>query len=196
MAMNIRADAGKFWRRFSLPQKTAMLFSCGLACGLFLYFNVYANTPYYLSAESRMCVQCHVMESQYATWNHSAHRQYAQCGDCHLPHHNPVAKYAIKARDGMKDLTLFMLRMEANIPHSTASTKEIIRGNCLRCHEKAMTDVDPGTHIDGSERLCWNCHRDVPHGRTRGLASVNQPGAQLITKPVPAWLKVKLTQTE
>lgn len=196
MAMKILDKAGKTWKRFSFWQKTTMLCSSGVAAGLFLYFNVYADTPYYLSDESKMCVQCHVMQSQYATWNHSAHRQYAQCGDCHLPHHNPVAKYAIKARDGMKDLTLFMLRMETNIPHSTVSTQLIIQGNCLRCHEKAMVEVDPGTHIDGSDRLCWDCHRDVPHGRIRGLASVNQPGAQLLTKPVPAWLKAELKQTE
>jgi len=44
-------------------------------------------------------------------------------------------------------------------------------------------------HFRTDGRKCWECHREVPHGRVNSLSSV--PNAQIpkVRKEVPEWIK-------
>ena len=53
----------------------------------------------YLSTDPRACVNCHIMRSQYDSWQKASHHNWARCVDCHLPH-DFVPKYIAKARNG------------------------------------------------------------------------------------------------
>jgi cytochrome c nitrite reductase small subunit len=44
-------------------------------------------------------------------------------------------------------------------------------------------------HTARSERKCWECHRETPHGRVNSLSSVPNARVPLPESPVPEWLK-------
>jgi len=102
----------------------------------------------YLSSDPIECINCHVMESYYASWKNSSHAERATCVDCHLPADNSVDKYVSRR----------------------------VQENCIRCHtSQARTIVkgSEGHYATGSgnlgDRKCWDCHRLVPHGKVRSL---------------------------
>ena len=61
-----------------------MLFSVGLGIGTYTLF--YAEGFSYLSDDPEVCVNCHIMQSQYDSWLKASHHDVANCVDCHLPH--------------------------------------------------------------------------------------------------------------
>jgi len=112
----------------------------GVIVGLGLYILRISNAASYLSDDSETCVNCHVMNPQYATWSHSAHREVTSCNDCHVPHDNVFSKYFFKAKDGMRHATMFTLRQEPQVIFIKEAGKEVVQENCIRCHEKLLTD--------------------------------------------------------
>jgi len=47
---------------------------------VFFAYLVYASKAFsYLSADPKACINCHVMNTQYATWQHSSHAERATC---------------------------------------------------------------------------------------------------------------------
>lgn len=42
---------------------------------------------------------------------------------------------------------------------------------------------------DGSEKRCWDCHRNVPHGGSNSLSSTPHALVPFPDSPVPQWLK-------
>jgi cytochrome c nitrite reductase small subunit len=40
-----------------------------------------------------------------------------------------------------------------------------------------------------TSRRCWECHREVPHGRVNSLSSTPWARVPLPGSPVPAWIK-------
>jgi len=68
--------------------------------GLFGYVVNASNMVSYLSEDPKVCINCHVMNTQYATWQHSSHRERATCVECHLPQDSLVDKMIAKSRDG------------------------------------------------------------------------------------------------
>jgi cytochrome c nitrite reductase small subunit len=92
-----------------------VLLITGIFIGLF-FFLFYVSKAYSsLSDNPETCVNCHIMSPQYATWNHSSHRRYTSCNDCHVPHNNVFNKYFFKAKDGMRHASMFALRMEPQV---------------------------------------------------------------------------------
>ena len=108
----------------------------GVIIGLGLYIFKISNAASYLSDDPETCINCHVMNPQYATWNHSSHREVANCNDCHVPHNNVVNKYFFKAKDGLRHATIFTLRAEPQVIFIKDEGKEVVQQNCIRCHEK------------------------------------------------------------
>ena len=166
----------------------------GIIIGLGLYIFRISNASSYLSDNSETCINCHVMNPQYATWVHSSHREVANCNDCHVPHNNVVNKYFFKAKDGLRHATIFTLRAEPQVIFIKDEGKEVVQQNCIRCHEKLVTDNAGIARFETSrhfrmERSCVECHRETPHGRVNSLASV--PHAQIpeLQSVVPEWLK-------
>ena len=135
----------------------------------------------YLSSQPEVCINCHTMNTHYATWQHSSHRAEATCVDCHLPHDSFTKKMMAKARDGYN--------------HSMAMTFGTYGNNLRisdRCGHANPGQLHPlprkprladggergpiqrtGSHVRGG-RMCWDCHRGVPHGVTRNLTATQQ----------------------
>lgn len=175
--------------------------------GLGLYVLRLSNAASYLSDDPQACVNCHLMTPQYVTWNHSSHREVAHCNDCHVPHNNVFNKYFFKAKDGLYHASVFTFRAEPQVIKAKAASAEVIQDNCIRCHTDQVTDAKMAGFVEDhhgkrTDRTCWECHREVPHGRIKGLSAV---GLQLdpikLYAPahgdiVPGWLEESMKQTK
>lgn len=149
----------------------------GAIVGLGLYIINVANVGSYLTDDPRACINCHVMTTEYITWNHSSHREVASCNDCHVPHENIAKKYFFKAKDGLYHATIYTLRKEPQSIVMHEPGQEVVQNNCIRCHSDQVTDSKRGSFIEDHlhsrlDRQCWECHRETPHGRVKSLAAV------------------------
>ena len=134
----------------------------------------------YFSSDPKACINCHVMNTQYASWQHSSHANAATCVDCHLPVGQAVAKYLAKARDGWNHSYALTAGTYKNAIQISNDGAERVQKNCIRCHSTLVTTLQNNSELNhsfknnGSEasQNCWRCHRDVPHGKARGVASV------------------------
>lgn len=174
--------------------KLPVLIILGVLIGLVAYIFHISKATSYLSDNPRTCVNCHIMAPQYATWNHSSHREVATCNDCHVPHNNAINKYYFKAKDGMRHATIFTLRKEPQVIFIKDEGKEVVQQNCVRCHSNLLNDDKLANytldyHHFRSERKCWECHREVPHGRVNSLTSTPNARVPLPDSPLPDWLK-------
>ena len=168
----------------------------GLFVGLSLFILKISKAGSYLSDDPKTCVNCHIMAPQYATWNHSSHREVATCNDCHVPHDNVFNKYYFKAKDGLRHATIFTLREEPQVIQIREEGKEVVQQNCIRCHTKLLTDDkinawNQTTNHNRIDRPCWECHREVPHGRVNSLSSVPYARVPVPSSILPDWMKQK-----
>ncbi|HZK08419.1 MAG TPA: cytochrome c nitrite reductase small subunit [Bacteroidales bacterium] len=181
------------WR---LPAAIVM----GAFVGLGLYTLRISNAVSYLSDRPETCINCHVMNPQYASWFHSAHREYATCNDCHVPQTNPVASYTFKAMDGARHATIFTLRNEPQVIQIKDGGAAVVQENCKRCHLHMNEDVHTvkvslKMAQQDQGQLCWDCHREVPHGRVSSLSTSTYARVPRLGSAVPPWLK-KLMQKD
>ena len=157
--------------------------TCSVLAALVVFGYLVAESQMlsYLSSEPEVCINCHTMNTHYATWRHSSHRAEATCVDCHLPHDSLSRKMLAKARDGFnhsKAMTFGTYGANLRISRDAASR---IQENCIRCHsslvsqmvENAQRYSRAGSHVRGG-RMCWDCHRGMPHGITRNLSATQQ----------------------
>ncbi|MFO7932495.1 MAG: cytochrome c nitrite reductase small subunit, partial [Bacteroidales bacterium] len=105
-----------------------------------------------------------------------------------------VNKYYFKAKDGLRHATVFTLRNEPQVIFIKEEGSEVVHDNCLRCHGDLMTDdqlrlVTEDYHHFRTERKCWDCHREVPHGSVNSLTSTPHARVPLPPSPVPEWLE-------
>lgn len=171
-----------------------VIIAMGIGMGLFAYLLYVSNAVSYLSDEPKTCVNCHVMTPFYDTWQHSSHARVATCNDCHVPHNNVANKYFFKAKDGLYHATIFTWRAEPQVIHIKEAGTNVVQENCQRCHGDLNATVKTmGTTMQSREhgegKLCWDCHREVPHGRVNSLSSSPDAKVPLPESPVPEWLK-------
>jgi cytochrome c nitrite reductase small subunit len=171
-----------------------VLILTGIFLGLLGFIFYTSNALSYLSDAPETCINCHIMVPEYATWNHSSHREHATCNDCHVPHDNIFNKYYFKAKDGLRHATMFTLRLEPQVIFIKQDGKKVVRQNCVRCHNNLLTDekTDAMTHYkhwDKRERECWDCHREVPHGRVNSLSSTPYARIPIKSEIIPDWFK-------
>ena len=165
----------------------------GVFVGIFFYLFNISNASSYISDEPETCINCHVMEPQYATWFHSSHREAANCNDCHVPHNSVFSKYFFKAKDGMRHSTIFALRKEPQVMKIKHEGLTVVQENCKRCHsfvneEVTSMNVTGENYTHGEGKLCWECHREVPHGTVTSLSSTPNAFVPRLGSPVPDWL--------
>ncbi len=183
-------------KEFLPPQKWKLPVSIvsGMLVG-FLLLTIYLSRAWsYLSDEPEVCVNCHVMAPHYATWSHSSHREVATCTDCHVPHDNIVRSYFFKAKDGERHTRIFILRKEPQIIQIKEEGIVAVQGNCLRCHIQnvapvSLANVDGDNYKHGEGKLCWGCHRHIPHGTVRSEAATPQAYFPRLNPIIPNWLK-------
>ncbi|GAB1371932.1 cytochrome c nitrite reductase small subunit [Candidatus Kapaibacterium sp.] len=175
--------------RFQMP----VIILTGILVGAGITAFHLSNASSYWSDEPRTCINCHLMTPHFATWQYSSHGRSVTCGDCHVPHDNFFNKYMFKASDGMRHATVFTLHTEPDIIQIKPAGVRVVQDNCIRCHEKqlgesSLIEQDGRAFSHGEGRLCWDCHRHVPHGI--GNSQTSTPYAQVPdqTKAVPDWI--------
>jgi len=183
-------------RRFLPPEKWRfpVMILVAVMTGTVLFLVYVSKAHSYLSDKPATCTNCHIMAPQYATWNHSSHREVTHCNDCHVPHTSVTAKYYFKAKDGLRHATIFTLRKEPQVIFIKEEGAEVVRNNCIRCHTDLLNDPklvrDASFHTENMEsRTCIECHREVPHGRVNSLSSVPFARVPLPESPVPEWME-------
>jgi len=155
-------------RRWQMPCFALL----GVLAGLGLFLVPVSRAPSYLGDEPETCIHCHVMTTQFVTWQHSSHVEAATCNDCHVPHDDFLSKYAFKAQDGLWHATVFTMRWEPQVIRLSDRAIPVVEENCRRCHAEVIGDVSIAEHESGDLR-CWDCHREVPHGRVRSLSAAS-----------------------
>jgi cytochrome c nitrite reductase small subunit len=186
---------GNFWNWIIPPPQWQLpvIILCGIIVGLGISIMQIANATSYLSDDPKACINCHIMTPEYSTWQHSSHRERANCNDCHVPHNNIIRKYFFKAQDGLRHATIFTLRKEPQVIHIGDAGKTVVQENCLRCHIKQVnpisaTNVNGKNFKHGEGMLCWGCHREIPHGRTHSLTSTPNAIVPGLSPVIPEWL--------
>jgi len=79
--------------------------------------------------------------------------------------------------------------MEPQVMHLSSLATPVVQENCMRCHEGRVAEVSANSYPKG-EQKCWDCHRDVVHGRVRSLSAspdVSRPPLPSVMKfpPLP-----------
>jgi cytochrome c nitrite reductase small subunit len=187
--------ARRVWHALLPPPRWRVpaIVALGVLAGLGLAIGRISNAASYLSDNPVTCVNCHVMAPQFATWQHSSHQRVATCTDCHVPHDNVVRKYMFKASDGMRHAYVFTFRLEPQVIQIKEAGRAAVQENCIRCHASQVGRVNVGTVSletagHGAGLLCWQCHRETPHGRVNSLASAPYARVPRLTPAVPGWM--------
>ncbi|MDR0882389.1 MAG: cytochrome c nitrite reductase small subunit [Candidatus Adiutrix sp.] len=181
---------------FNITSKRFMWFMCvlgGLFAGLGLYTVYISRAWFYVSDDPAACLNCHIMASYYQDWNHSSHRAWTTCNDCHVPQDSLLSKYTLKAVDGLYHSAVFTVGAEPQVIRAREASSRVILENCLRCHKPLVTELVKMEDryedaLQGRAATCWECHTQVPHTNISNLASA--PGALVPfpASPVPEWL--------
>jgi cytochrome c nitrite reductase small subunit len=166
----------------------------GIFTGLCFYVLYISNSLSYLSDKPETCVNCHVMNSYYASWQHGSHAQVTTCNDCHVPQDNFINKYLFKANDGLRHATYFTMRWEPQVIQIKDGGKKAVQENCIRCHSNlihpvALRSINNATVQDQTQKYCWDCHRQTPHGRVNGLSSTPYARVPSLRHSVPEWIQ-------
>jgi cytochrome c nitrite reductase small subunit len=123
----------------------------------------YARGLSYLTDDPKACANCHVMQEFYDGWNRSSHKHAAVCNDCHTPHDNFVAKYAVKALNGFRHSSAFTLGNFPDPIRIVPFDRSITQHACLTCH--ADLTVAISHRDDPNPTDCLHCHAGVGHGK-------------------------------
>lgn len=191
----------KRWIELFIPPrqwKAPVFLALGVIGGMVVYLFYVSRASSYLSDEPETCVNCHVMAPFYATYAHSSHRNVTNCNDCHVPHNNVINKYFFKAKDGTYHSTIFTMGTEPQVIRIHEAGTNVVMENCRRCHYDLNENVKTTgiTQMDknhGKGKLCWDCHREVPHGRSTSLSATPNARVPLPKSPVPDWMKRQIS---
>ena len=126
----------------------------------------YAEGLSYLSTDPKACANCHIMQSEYDSWQKAGHHTVATCIDCHLPH-DFVGKYLAKGINGWNHSKAFTLQDFPEPIRITPRNAEILQDNCVRCHADLVHD-QLAVEAAGPPR-CVQCHAGAGHGPRAGL---------------------------
>jgi cytochrome c nitrite reductase small subunit len=124
----------------------------------------------YLSSDPAVCANCHIMQSQYTSWQKSSHHSVAKCVDCHLPH-DFIGKYVAKAENGWHHGKGFTMQDFHEPIIIKSKNAKILQDNCERCHADLVHDqlATRDASKPGDALSCTHCHAGVGHGETAGL---------------------------
>src|SRR5438105_1499224 len=71
----------------------------GILLGAGTFTFDYGHGLSYFNPDPASCANCHIMNSEYDSWQKSTHHTVARCVDCHLPHET-IPKYIAKGENG------------------------------------------------------------------------------------------------
>ncbi len=149
-----------------------------VAVGLFAYVVKASNMISYFSSDPKVCINCHAMNTHYATWQHSSHRDRATCVECHLPRDTFSNKMLAKSMDGFNHSVAMTFRTYGLKIRATENAADRIQKNCTMCHRDIVSQMldnhslyQSTSNSENADRRCWDCHRDVPHGSNSQLTA-------------------------
>ena len=138
----------------------------GILLGTCGYTFYYAQGASYLSNDSRACVNCHIMRSQFESWEKASHHAFATCGDCHVPH-GFVSKWLAKGENGYFHSLAFTIWNFREPIRIKARNIGVLNANCLYCHQDFVSEITAHRVINDEELYCVRCHDSVGHGPGR-----------------------------
>jgi len=162
---------------------TLFVVCLGALIGVGTFTFGYGKGASYLSNSPETCVNCHVMQEHYDSWQNSSHRHVATCNDCHLPH-DFIGKWVTKGDNGFFHSVSFTLNDYHDPIQIKPRNKRVTQNACIHCHQDfvhAMLPVEstPSTGADSDMLSCVHCHADVGHAfRTISSASKREPKSQ------------------
>lgn len=139
----------------------------GILAGAGTFTFVYGKGSSYLSNNPQSCVNCHVMQEHFDSWQQSSHHHVAVCNDCHLPH-DFVGKWVTKADNGLFHSIAFTLQDYHDPIQIKPRNKIVTQNGCITCHKDFVHSLLPAeTHVDDAKKndmlSCVHCHCDVGH---------------------------------
>ena len=140
----------------------------GLLAGIGGFTFLYAEGLSYMSDDPKVCVNCHIMQPQFDSWQKASHHTVATCVDCHLPH-GFFGKYYSKAENGYHHSVAFTFQNFHEPIMIKAKSGRILQDNCLYCHGGLVHEQIVRAAKESDEVRCVHCHRSVGHGATTGL---------------------------
>ncbi len=182
--------------QFILPPegwRLTVLIAAGIFTGILLFVIYTSNATSYLSDEPETCINCHVMYPYYASWSKSSHGREATCADCHVPQDNFFSKYYVKGTDGLMHSTYFTFRWEPQVIRIKSRGTNVVQQNCIRCHFDLvdmvqLVEVTGRSASEGEGKLCWDCHKETPHGSVRSLSGAPHALVERLPSVLPEWL--------
>jgi cytochrome c nitrite reductase small subunit len=133
----------------------------GLLAGLAIFTFGYGKGASYLSNNPKGCVNCHVMQGHFDSWQHSSHHHVAVCNDCHLPH-DPIGKWVTKADNGFFHSLAFTLQNYRDPIQIKPRNRRVTQSACVDCHKDFVHALMPAS--SGDEMIsCVHCHDEVGH---------------------------------
>lgn len=151
-----------------------------IAVIFFVYMAYISKALSYLSKDPKACINCHVMNTQYATWQHSAHGVAGvTCIECHLPTDSFINKYKSKAIDGWNHTVAFTFNTYKPAIQISEDGARRVQENCISCHasltSQIVSNADKYHNFDQpyveNGRKCWDCHKGTPHGKVRSITT-------------------------
>ncbi len=133
------------------------ILAAGVIIGVF--FAIAGAVTYHASGNPLFCTACHSMAGVGEQWERSLHKQFA-CIECHLPDSNIFEQVAYKTKAGLNDLYHETLRSYPATIRISAEARDIVQGNCLRCHYATVEN----TFMAAQGGSCLKCHGRVVHG--------------------------------
>ena len=121
----------------------------------------YGQGASYLSNDPQSCINCHVMQDHFDSWQNSSHQHVAVCNDCHLPH-DFLGKWVTKADNGFFHSLAFTLENFREPIRIKPRNRRVTQSTCLHCHEDLVHQMLP-PEPEGEMLSCIHCHTDVGH---------------------------------
>ena len=139
----------------------------GVLIGVGTFTFGYGKGASYLGNDPQSCVNCHVMQEHFDSWQQSSHRHVAVCNDCHLPH-DFLGKWITKADNGLFHSIAFTFQDYHDPIQIKPRNKIVTQNACIACHEDLVHALLPvETHTEDAKKndmlSCVHCHSDVGH---------------------------------
>ncbi len=93
----------------------------------------------------------------------------------------------------MAHSTYFTFRWEPQVIQMKKRGIGVVQENCIRCHID-LVDMVQAVEVTGKlaslgeAKLCWDCHRETPHGTVKSLSAAPHALVERLPKVLPAWL--------
>ncbi|MGB9771245.1 MAG: hypothetical protein ACPLX7_04605 [Candidatus Kapaibacteriota bacterium] len=96
--------------------------------------------------------------------------------------------------DGLRHSTIFTLGTYPQVIRILEGGAKVVQENCIRCHSHQISSISfyETKSKEFATGQCWNCHREVPHGRISSQASTPYARVPIDLKILPEWMSKEL----